>query len=266
MSKVGGSTNNPVEISILHSFKRMRHFQPFEAIVEALTTSEILDLTEDNTAVKRKIPLPEEADNANAVKVFEDKAMPRSVYAKGFGKEQPSTQFDIEAFFAEHGSTKAIRLRRTEEKIFKGSVFVEFDDEDLQKKFLALEPKPKFQGTELLIKSKREYCEEKAADIAAGKVKPNEWRSRRKDDDERDWRERREDDRKKGFHNDRHGKRGGGRGYGSRGGRDRDGGRGDRSKRDSRDSRHVLASSLSICSLHSLILSQRCPYDPSNHL
>lgn len=209
LSKVGGSANNPVPISLLHSFKRMRRFQPFSAVVEALKSSEALELTDDDTCVRRKTPLPEtvkDAHDPQVIKVYEDKAMNRSIYAKGFGEEQPSTQFDIEAFFAPYGPTNAIRLRRTYNKVFKGSVFVEFESEDKQKAFLALDPKPKWKGTDLLIKSKKDYCEEKVNDIRAGRVQPSKGRGGfrgrgggRGGYDNRDWRERRAEDQKKGF-------------------------------------------------------------------
>lgn len=212
LSKVGGSANNPVPLDLLHTFKRMRRFQPFSAIVEALKSSETLELTDNDTCVRRKTPLPESVTaehDPNIVKVFEDKAMNRSIYAKGFGKEEPSTQFDIEAFFAPYGPTNAIRLRRTPDKTFKGSVFVEFESEEKQKAFLDLDPKPQWKGQDLLVKSKKEYCEEKVKEIEAGRVKPNRPRggyrgrgrggNNRQREDRRDWRERRAEDQKKGF-------------------------------------------------------------------
>ena len=177
--------------------------------------------------------------------------MARSVYAKGFGEEQPSSQFDIEAFFAQHGSTNSVRLRRTFDGTFKGSVFVEFDSEETQKAFLALDPKPKWQGNNLQTKSKKQYCDDKVDDIAAGLVRPNEENSShhkgdrdggrdrrgenggrrdrdgRDDKDDRDWRVRREEDRKSGFKDRNGGKH---KGFGSSG-RGRGGGRG----RDGRD-------------------------------
>jgi lupus La protein len=226
LTKVGGSKNNPVEIKILHTFKRMRHFQPFEAIVEAMRESKILELCEDDTCVRRIDPLPASLDNGpdpNGIQVFEDRAMPRSVYAKGFGEEKPSTQFDIENFFAQHGATNAVRLRRSEDKNFKGSVFVEFDTEETAQKFLELDPKPQYNGRELQIMSKKEYCDKKVEDIKAGKVKPNnqnnkgrrddrhggrDFKRKRDDEDDRDWRVRREEDRKHGYRDDRRGRRG----------------------------------------------------------
>ncbi|KAJ5180688.1 hypothetical protein N7492_003898 [Penicillium capsulatum] len=221
LSQVGGSANKSVPLELLHSFKRMRRFQPFSAIIEALKTSEHVELTDNDTGVKRKVPLPEDVTNehnSDVVKVFEDKAMARSIYAKGFGREEPSTQFDIEAFFAQYGPVNAIRLRRAQDKGFKGSVFVEFATEEKQKEFLALDPKPQWKGTDLLIKSKKEYCEEKVEEIKAGKVKPNapnrgrgggrgrggrggRGRGGRSGGgrDDRDWRDRRDEDQKNGF-------------------------------------------------------------------
>ena len=241
-TKVEGHENLPVPISTIHSFKRMRHFQPLSAVITALKESTILNVVEDDTAIQRKTPLPEGLVGKPMVeiqKVHEDKTMARSVYAKGFGEEQPSSQFDIEAFFAQHGFTNSVRLRRFYDATFKGSVFVEFDSEETQKAFLALDPKPKWQGNDLQIKSKKQYCDDKVDDIAAGRVRPNDddrshqkgdrdWAGRdkkgdRNDQDDRDWRVRREDDRKSGFKDRNSGKhkgfRGSGRGRG--GGRDR---------------------------------------------
>lgn len=252
LEQVGGNKNNPVKIETLHSFKRMRRFQPISAIVAALKDSEVLEVTDDDTAVRRKVPLPESLGgnfDENAVKVFEDKAMPRSVYVKGFGEEAPSTQFDIESFFVPYGPTNAIRLRRNNEKWFKGSVFVEFATEELQKAFLALDPPPTYKGKDLKIMSKKVYCDQKVDDIKSGKIKPNggydrdrrnpnrsdrkfgSSKRKRDDEDDRDWRERREEDRRNGFRDD---KKRGKRDWGSRGGK---GGRNDRSRPLERDER-----------------------------
>ncbi|KAJ5771037.1 uncharacterized protein N7511_003088 [Penicillium nucicola] len=234
LSKVGGSANNAVPLELLHSFKRMRRFQPFSAIVEALKTAETVELTENDTAIKRKVPLPESVNehDTSAVKVYEDATMARSIYVKGFGfgEEEPTTQLDIEALFAPHGPVNAIRLRRTvNDRTFKGSVFVEFADEDKQKAFLALEEKPQYKDKELTFKSKKDYCDEKIEEIKAGNVYPSQGRNNNNnsrggrggrggrgrggrggrgrgrggrdsgDRNERDWRERRTDDQKNGF-------------------------------------------------------------------
>ena len=247
-----GHENLPVPISLIHSFKRMRHFQPLSAIIDALKESTSLVIVKDDTCIQRKTPLPEGLVGKPMVeiqKVHEDSTMARSIYAKGFGDEEPSTQFEIEAFFASHGPTNSVRLRRTYDQTFKGSVFVEFDSEETQNAFLALDPKPKWRGEELQIKSKKQYCDDKVDDIRAGKVRANgqddrgdrhykhpskrrrdspDYEQGRKDDDkdDRDWRVRRDEDCKSGFKDRNGGKHRGfgssGRGRGRRNDRDRD--------------------------------------------
>lgn len=252
LGKVGGSENHPVEISLLRTFKRMRHFEPLEAIVEALRTSKLLQLTDDDTKVQRKQPLSKATDegvNHDQLRVYEDKAMSRSVYVKGFGAEVPSTQFDIEAWFAQFGTTNAVRLRRADDKLFKGSVFAEFETEEQAKAFLELDPRPKYNDKDMQIMSKKEYCEKKVEDIKAGKIKAGDDRHRnsrdnrqnrggnryndrdrrRGGDDDRDWRTRRDEDKKNGFRSDK-----------SRGGRDRrDGGNRERRRSEEKDDRGV---------------------------
>ncbi len=221
----GGIENKPVPLEKLHSFKRMQRFQPFEAIVQALKDSDFVELAEDDTAVRRIHPLPEDY-----FKVVHGKSAPQTVYVKGFGEETGTTQFDIEAFFDPYGPTSAVRLRRNNEKFFKGSVFVEFDTEELASAFLKLDPKPKYKDQELQIMSKTEYTEGKSEDLKAGKITSNQddrrggkhshrdrresWdHGKRARDDDRDWRDRRDEDQKRGFRDDkRRDGRGGGRG------------------------------------------------------
>lgn len=148
-----------VPISTIACFSRMRRFQPFTEVVAALKESpELLEVSEDGELVRRKTPLvePKPEQRANAFN--------RSVYAKGFGDETETTQFDIEKFFAGFGPVKQVRLRRTDDKKFKGSVFAEFENLSDADAFLALDPKPKYGETELLIMSKKGYVDMKAAE------------------------------------------------------------------------------------------------------
>jgi hypothetical protein len=252
-----GSTNLPISIEKICTFGRMKRFRPVSAVVAALRESAFLEVTgpEGQEEVKRKVAYDPTFPRS--------KAESRSVYVKGFGDEEPSSQFDIEAFFAPHGPTNAVRLRRTPEKLFKGSVFVEFQDEETAQKFLALDPKPLWKGKHILkIQSKKEYTDQKEQDIKDGKAEPNEtWGSSRGsfrgrgrggnrggrgdrdrggrdrgdrdrgDRDPDDWKKRREEDRANGFKDRRGGDR--------RGNRDNKGGRGRRDDRGPRPSDRI---------------------------
>ena len=146
----------------------MKRFQPVSAVVAALKESKFLEVVgeEGEEKVKRAVAY-------NALNNRPSESESRSVYVKGFGDEVPSSQFDIEAFFAPYGPVNAVRLRRTPEKLFKGSVFVEFSDDETAEKFLALDPKPKWKGEHpLSIQSKKSYVDGKNQDILEGKIDP----------------------------------------------------------------------------------------------
>ena len=265
----GGHMNKPVDLKIIHNFKRMQHFQPFSAVRDAVQESNFLNIDKDNQ-ITRKEPLDKKfTDNVYTNRsMLHTSSMHRSVYVKGFGEETESSQLDLEKFFEDVGDVKSVRLRRYDDGTFKGSVFVEFADEEQQQIFLSLEPKPTWNGKELDIQSKQDYVELKNQGILDGSVKPrspgrrpynsdrkpsrgrdnyhrrsNDYddrkydkRSRDDDGDEDmvdkdDWKSRRDRDQKHDKR-DRYGGRGRGRGRG-RGGR---GGRDDRGPRDRRAS------------------------------
>ena len=229
----------------------MQHFQPREAVVNALRESDVLDVVDDGTAVKRRLSLPEGLTGKSMTevqKVHEDRSMAKSVYVKGFGEEESTTQFDIEAWFSNFGLTNSVRLRRGSDKEFKGSVFVEFDTEETQQKFLSFEPPPEWKGKELEIKSKKQYCDEKVEDINKGRIRKNSPNPRYDDhsdkranrgsptygnkrhdhnegEDTRDWRERRNEEAGKGYRDHKHkssGRRDRGGYQHGKGGKDRD--------------------------------------------
>lgn len=249
----GGSENKPMKVKTIHSFKRMRTFQPYSAVVAALKESTFLEISgeEGEEELKRKVPY--KAASSNKIK-----AEAATVYAKGFGDETPNTQFDLESFFAQFGEVKGIKLRRTNEGLFKGSVFVTFADEETSAKFLALDPVPKWKEHDLKIMTKSAYCQEKSDLIRQGKLEPNQsnpkkfyegrdgsnrGRGGHRGGDGDDWKKRRDNDQKNGFRGGRGGRGGrgrGGRGFrGGRGGRGRDGGRdgGPRDRDDRRSER-----------------------------
>merc|ERR1712093_84300 len=110
--------------------------------------------------------------------------MVRSIYAKGFPEEETTgnnnardgrrggqqhstrTQQELEKFFGSLGVGKvnAVRMRRDEQKKFKGSVFVEFATLESAKAFLELDPIPTYPGQDkpLEVMSKKAYVDMKA--------------------------------------------------------------------------------------------------------
>lgn len=221
LRQTGGHENKPFPLKEIHSFKRMRHFQPFAAVLDAVKQSKILDITDDGM-ITRKTPLSDKFtfDIVQNKKLLEDENMPRSIYAKGFGEEHSGSQTEIEDFFKVFGDVNAVRLRRYYPgNNFKGSVFVEFADEKTAQDFLALETKPTFKGKELLIKPKQQYCDEKIEEIKSGKVKPNYQRDHSKGGDRDNWKSRRDHDQKNSRGRDRGGRDRGGRGRGRGGNR-----------------------------------------------
>ena len=97
LQQTGGHENKPFPLKSIHSFKRMRHFQPFSALVEAVKGSEFLEVN-DKDEVYRKVPLDEkygtdpEANN----ELLTSDSIKRSIYVKGFGEEQEKSAFEIE--------------------------------------------------------------------------------------------------------------------------------------------------------------------------
>jgi lupus La protein len=164
----GGEENKPMPLKTICNFKRMRQFQPYSAVVAALRDSTFLDIAGDEgeETVQRKKAYVSSTEAQKA-------RLDASVYAKGFGDEEPSTQFDIEAFFSNHGHVKHVKLRRTHEELFKGSVFVEFGSAEEADAFVKLDPKPTWKGHELLIMKKKEYMDEKSRQIREGEKEPN---------------------------------------------------------------------------------------------
>ncbi|CAG8633727.1 8652_t:CDS:2 [Ambispora gerdemannii] len=156
LNKLRWSTDEEwVPIDEICGFQRMQKYTDHELIVEALReSSKLLEVNEDGTSVRRSpsdpLPLPEEVLNGHLF---------RSVYMvdilKGF---TISTSLnEIEGFLKENNiDYKEIKRRLNDEKEFKGSVFIEFDDrksaEEVVKKEL------KYKDEKLLILLKWDYC------------------------------------------------------------------------------------------------------------
>ncbi|KAF7359506.1 hypothetical protein MSAN_01293600 [Mycena sanguinolenta] len=167
-----------VPIATVASFKRMRDFSALgkEWVVRALREqSTQLEVDEEGVNVRRKTEVQEPKDQ------FE-----RSVYAKGFPEENETLQARLEAFFEQYGPTNAVRMRRDADKKFKLSVFTEFTSLATATAFLSADPPPTFEGSQLLVMSKEDYCamkiREKGLTGKAADMRKNLYSSGRKFD------------------------------------------------------------------------------------
>ncbi|KAG8826155.1 hypothetical protein FRC17_008356 [Serendipita sp. 399] len=166
-----------IPIKQMATFKRMREFEEFghEWLVDALRRSTKLEVEEKGENIRRTDSLVERP---------RESVEERSVYAKNFPTEYPTLQQDLERFFSRFGAIAAVRMRRHEDKSFKGSVFCEYSDVEGAQRFVNKEDRPReFKGTELLVMSKADYikmkCEEKGIkpDTGRGSAAGNKQRA-----------------------------------------------------------------------------------------
>lgn len=141
-----------ISIATIADFKRMRGYRDTYGlpwVVTVLRGSEtLLEVDSKGEHVRRKTVVKEPVDQWD-----------RTAYVKGFGPESEAGQAELEEFLKEFGAINAVRMRRNDQtKEFKGSVFVEFTDVAGMKRFLALDPKPRWKDAELVTMTKEEYC------------------------------------------------------------------------------------------------------------
>ncbi|KAI1335580.1 hypothetical protein F5Y15DRAFT_419668 [Xylariaceae sp. FL0016] len=248
--KVGGKENKAVPLKLISSFKRMRHFKPYSAVVAAVKDSDclIVEGADGEETIQRKEPM---------VFYTRQERDERSIYVKGFGPGFNHLQPAIEAFFAQFGNFDAVRLRRAgkdSDNLFKGSVFVEWPDKESAQKFYDLDPEPTWKDHPLHILWKTHYDEEHAKEEAEKEAKGlhkfKSHRGQRRDrghgnsrgndrgDKSDDWRARRQRDQENGFDGDRRQNNRGSHGRGRGRGRGRGNFRGRGGRREEGEGRH----------------------------
>ncbi|XP_054281850.1 la protein homolog [Macrosteles quadrilineatus] len=150
-----------VALETMLKFKRLASLtQDPAVIVEALIGSELVQISEDKTEVRRNPdkPLPEESEARRK------EILKRTVYVKGFPEEGFTIDNALD-YFEEFGPTDDVVLRFWQDKAtktwkFKGSVFVKFPSREAASAFLAREDVK--YGDEVLIKMfQEEYIEQK---------------------------------------------------------------------------------------------------------
>ncbi|KZV97317.1 hypothetical protein EXIGLDRAFT_731305, partial [Exidia glandulosa HHB12029] len=147
------SDDHWVSLDTILRFKRMRKFERWnDWIADVLRSSGSLEVNDTGEMIRRVEPVVDR------------------------GEEQWNrTAFIVEDFFDQFGPVNAVRLRRYEDAPwakdkwpfpheFKGSVWVEFPSAAAMHKFVATEPKPRWNEKELVISTKEAYFAKKLAD------------------------------------------------------------------------------------------------------
>lgn len=171
MQKIKEDEDGWVTLECLLTFNRLKSISgEAEVVAKALKKSEagLVEVHEDNTKVRRN-PLKVIPANTEEARL---EAKNKTIYCKPFPKD--ISMDALEAFFSNYGKVVYIMMRRTQQKIFKGSVFVEFSTEKEAKDFLALESL-KYEEEELITKTKEAYF----------KGKGEEFRKRREEEKEK---------------------------------------------------------------------------------
>jgi len=158
-----------VRLKTMLTFRRLAEISTDVAeIAAAIKKSKagLIAVSEDNSKIRRDpaIPLPENTDESR--KLLEA----RTVYAKGFDKENTTLDELLDHFNKTNPNVVSIQMRKRadikgKKKVwhFKGSVFISFKTEEGAKEFVDNKGF-KYKDFPLVIKFQKNYFEEKAKD------------------------------------------------------------------------------------------------------
>lgn len=151
-----------ISLATLLKFNRLQKLtKEATVIAEALKNSELLEISEDKTKIRRSLSRP-------IRNLTKEELSTKTVYAKGFPLD--ATLDDVKEFFKTFGDTDNIQMRKDFKKNFKGSCFVVFRTDEDAKKFTEA-PDIKYKDTEMLRLFKDDYFKSK---IASRKQKSEE--------------------------------------------------------------------------------------------
>ncbi|KAK5920786.1 hypothetical protein CgunFtcFv8_024554 [Champsocephalus gunnari] len=170
-----------VALETLLKFNRLKSLTTeISVIAEAIQKSNagLLEVSEDKTKIRRSPdkPLPEMNDD------YKDALKHKSVYMKGFPLE--TTLDQIQEWLNEK-DIENIQLRRNLERLFKGSVFICFVNEESAKKFLERTDIKSFKDNDMLVLSREDYHAKKAEDRKHYKAESKAKAKQDKDDQQK---------------------------------------------------------------------------------
>ncbi|KAI9499283.1 hypothetical protein BDB00DRAFT_866768 [Zychaea mexicana] len=149
------------KISVIKAMKPLVNGDINLLIRAAESSDGEFEINEQKTKL-RNSTMPEEEEKASAeeqVEKFEDHLMTvnkKSIYAKGFSEDSEPSRKDLGALFAPFGRVMHIKYRRDDEKKFKGSVFVEFENTDIAQSVVA----KGIESEYVEMKSKEKYADQ----------------------------------------------------------------------------------------------------------
>lgn len=111
-----------VPISVLLTFNKLKSLTTDETVVaNALKSSFEVVLSDDSKSIRRAKPLPEQ-----------DSSKTKTLYVKGYPIDDPDVTIEsVSEQFSAFGKVNLVRFRKDHStKKLKGSVFIEFDEED----------------------------------------------------------------------------------------------------------------------------------------
>lgn len=158
-----------VTLECLGTFNRLKALsEDTDVIAKALRKSDsgLVEVSEDKKKVRRVTTKPLPEDTVEARK----EAKNRTLYCKGFPKDASLDR--LEEFFDDKGKVTSITMRKDENRLFKGSVFVEFATVDEAKAFLGRESL-KYNEEELIKMTKDDYFKAKGKERAQHKEEAN---------------------------------------------------------------------------------------------
>jgi lupus La protein len=129
ISAIESNEKKFVPIATLLTFNKLKALTTvISEVSEALVGSDLVEVSEDGLNVRRASDLPE-SDTSRA----------RTLYVKGYPLEDTSITIEsVCAEFKHHGNINMVRLRKEPtSKTFKGSCFIEFDNEESVAKAVA---------------------------------------------------------------------------------------------------------------------------------
>ncbi|XP_074515444.1 lupus La protein [Sebastes fasciatus] len=148
-----------VPLETMLKFNRLKSLTTETSIIiEALQKSKsgLLEMSEDKTKIRRlsNKPLPELNDD------YKDALKHKSVYMKGFPLE--TSLDEIQEWLNGKGDIENIQMRKTLQRVFKGSVFICFETEESSKQFLERSDIKSFKDNDMLVLSREDYHSKKS--------------------------------------------------------------------------------------------------------